>query len=80
MDLNKVSLVMGLKIEGFNIGHTSLKTDSSKVFKHEKVCSHNQYIFIPFVFDNIDFVAPETNKFLERVQNSCITISCPVKQ
>jgi hypothetical protein len=32
---------------------------SSKVVKHENVCSNNQHAFIPFAFDTFDFLAPD---------------------
>lgn len=76
MDLNRVSLVVGLKIEGFSVWHITLKINLNKVFKHEKMCSHNQHPFISFVFDNVDFLVSKTNNFLKRVKNLCITISC----
>lgn len=36
--------------------------------KHEKVCSDNQQVFIPFAFDTFGFLAPEAVDLLHRVQ------------
>jgi hypothetical protein len=36
--------------------------------KHEKVCSDNQHVFIPFVFDTIGFLAPDAVDLLKRIQ------------
>jgi len=41
---------------------------SSKVTKHEKTCSDNQYAFIPFAFDTFGFLAPVSVDLLHRVQ------------
>jgi hypothetical protein len=38
------------------------------VAKHEKMCSDNQHIFIPFTFDTFGFLAPEVVDLLKRVQ------------
>nr|GEW89410.1 auxilin-like protein [Tanacetum cinerariifolium] len=46
----------------------ALKEKSSKVAKREKACLENQHVFIPFAFDTFGFLAPETEKFLNRVQ------------
>jgi hypothetical protein len=50
------------------VGQTSLKAASSKMVKHEKACSDNQHVFIPFAFDTFDFLAPEAVDLLKRVQ------------
>jgi len=44
------------------------KAASSKVAKHEKACSDNQHVFIPFAFDTFGFLAPEAVDLLHRVQ------------
>jgi hypothetical protein len=36
--------------------------------KHEKACSDNQHIFIPFAFDTFGFLAPDAVNLLKRVQ------------
>jgi len=49
---------------GFDLGFTTFKIEnrgfivSNKVVRHEKVCSNNQHVFIPFVVDTINFLAP----------------------
>lgn len=57
---------MGLRTDGFNVGGTTLKDPSSKVFKHEKACPDNA--FIPFAFDTFGFLALEIIDLLQRVQ------------
>nr|GEZ01415.1 hypothetical protein [Tanacetum cinerariifolium] len=56
----------------------ALKAESSKVAKYEKACLENQHVFIPFAFDTFGFLAPETEKFLNRVQrvvqNECLAL------
>ena len=60
---------MGLGVGPFTIGQTALKVASSKVTKHEKACSDNQHVFIPFAFDTFSFLAPpEAVDLLHRVQ------------
>ncbi|GAU17410.1 hypothetical protein TSUD_232870 [Trifolium subterraneum] len=49
-------------------GWTALKAASSKMSKHEKACSDNQHVFIPFAFDTFGFLAPEAVNLLKRVQ------------
>jgi hypothetical protein len=68
VNLTEVSLLVVLETEDFTVGHTALKTASSKVAKHEKMCSDNQHIFIPFTFDTFGFLAPEVVDLLKRVQ------------
>ncbi|KAK2397766.1 hypothetical protein QL285_059309 [Trifolium repens] len=36
--------------------------------KHEKACSDNQHVFIPFGFDTFGFLAPEAVDLLKRIQ------------
>jgi hypothetical protein len=36
--------------------------------KHEKACSDNQHVFIPFAFDTFGFLAPEAVNLLKRIQ------------
>jgi hypothetical protein len=38
------------------LGHTTLKTASSKAAKHEKACSDNKHAIISFAFDTFDFL------------------------
>jgi hypothetical protein len=49
-----------------------LKAVSNKVVKHEKACSDNQHVFIPFAFDTFRFLAPVVVDLLQRVQLSLI--------
>jgi hypothetical protein len=60
---------VGLGVGDFTVGRTTLKAASSKMVKHEKACSDNQNIFIPFAFDTFGFLAPEAVDLLKRIQN-----------
>jgi len=60
---------VGLGAGPFIVGHAALKVASSKVTKHEKACSNNHHVFIPFAFDSFSFLAPEAIDLLHRVQN-----------
>jgi len=42
------SSLVGLVVGDFTIGRAALKVASSKVAKHEKMCSDNQHDFITF--------------------------------
>ncbi|GJX26535.1 hypothetical protein Tco_0232831 [Tanacetum coccineum] len=53
---------------GFTPGQTALKVASCKVTKHEKACTENQHVFIPFAFDTFGFLVPEAVELLSRVQ------------
>jgi hypothetical protein len=44
----EVSPLVGLRVQTSIVGQAALKTDSSKVVKHEKIYSDNQHIFIFF--------------------------------
>lgn len=44
-----------------------LKSVSSKVAKYEKMCFDN-HVYIPFVFDNFDFLTLKTMSLLPKVQ------------
>nr|GEU97610.1 putative exostosin-like protein [Tanacetum cinerariifolium] len=68
VDLTGVSPLVGFRENGFVAGQAALKAESSKVAKHEKACLENQHVFIPFAFDTFGFLAPKTEKFLNRVQ------------
>jgi hypothetical protein len=68
VDLTEASPLVGLGTEDFTVGYAALKAASSKVAKHEKVCSDNQHVFIPFAFDTSDFLAPKVIELLKRVQ------------
>nr|GEV86612.1 putative exostosin-like protein [Tanacetum cinerariifolium] len=68
VDLTGVSPLVGFRENGFVAGQAALKAESSKVAKHEKACLENQHVIIPFAFDTFGFLAPETEKFLNRVQ------------
>jgi hypothetical protein len=68
VDLTEVSPLAGLGTGDFTAGHAALKATSNKVAKHEKACSDNQHVFIPFAFDTFDFLAPEVVDLLKRVQ------------
>ena len=41
---------------------------SSKVIKHEKMCSDNQHTLILFAFDTFDFLSSDVVDLLHRVQ------------
>ncbi|CAJ2667597.1 unnamed protein product [Trifolium pratense] len=68
VDLTRVSPLVGLKTGDFIVGQEALKAASSKVVKHEKTCSDNQHVFIPFAFDTFGFLAPDVVDLLKRVQ------------
>jgi len=51
VNLIRVSPLLGLGVRAFMVGQAALKAASNKVVKHEKMCSHNQHIFIHFAFD-----------------------------
>jgi hypothetical protein len=68
MDLTGVSPLVGLTTGDFTVGHAALEAASSKVVKHERVCSENQHVFIRFAFDTFGFLAPEPVDILKRVQ------------
>jgi hypothetical protein len=59
---------VGLTTGDFTVGQTALKAASSKVVKHERACSNNQHVFIPFAFDTFGFLAPDVVNILKRVQ------------
>jgi hypothetical protein len=67
-DLTEISALVGLGVETFTVGGTTLKVATSKVTKHDKALSNNQHIFIPFAFTFFYFLAPETVDFLRRIQ------------
>ncbi|KAK2357042.1 hypothetical protein QL285_094353 [Trifolium repens] len=48
VDLTGVSPLVGLTTRDFTVGQAALKAASSKVAKHERVCSNNQHVFIPY--------------------------------
>ncbi|KAK2420855.1 hypothetical protein QL285_031545 [Trifolium repens] len=58
-DLTGVSPLVGLTTRDFAVGQAALKAASSKVAKHERVCSENQHVFIPFAFETFGFLASE---------------------
>ncbi|KAK2402907.1 hypothetical protein QL285_052393 [Trifolium repens] len=68
VDLTGVSPLVGLTTGDFTVGQAALKAASSKVAKHERACSENQHVFIPFAFDTFGFLAPEAVNVLKRVQ------------
>ena len=57
VDLTGVSPLVGLKDKGFVVGQAVLKTEASKVTKHEKACLENQHVFVPFAFDTFGGLA-----------------------
>jgi len=57
-------ITCGIKGRTFTVGQTTLKIMTNKMVKHEKACSSNQYIFIPFIFDTFDFLALENVLFI----------------
>ncbi|KAK2400699.1 hypothetical protein QL285_050372 [Trifolium repens] len=68
VDLTGVSPLVGLGVGDFIMGRAALKAASSKMAKHEKACTDNQHIFIPFAFDTFGCLAPEAVNLLKRVQ------------
>jgi len=52
VDLTGVSPLVKLGVRPFMVGHAA----STKVIKHEKMCSYNQHVFIPFTFDTFSFL------------------------
>jgi len=51
----------------FMVEHATLKVASNKMAEHEKECSDNQHVFIPFVFDIFGFLPLEVLDLLHRV-------------
>jgi hypothetical protein len=47
VDFTGVSPLVGLTTEDFTVGRTTFEVASSKMAKHESVCSNNQHAFIP---------------------------------
>jgi hypothetical protein len=74
VDLTRVSSLVGLTIGDFTVGQAALKTASSKVAKHERVCSNNQHAFIPFAFDTFGFLAADAVDILKIVQRVMIAM------
>lgn len=64
VDLTWVSPLVWVKTSDFTVVQTALKVASSKVVKHEKTCFNNQHVFILFVFNTFDFLAPKIIDFL----------------
>lgn len=58
VDLTRVYALMGMRTRGFNVRQTTFKVASSKIVKHEKVCSDKQYVFQRFMLDIFGFLAP----------------------
>jgi hypothetical protein len=63
-----VSPLVVLGVGDFTVGQEALKVGSSKMIKYENACFDNQHVFIPFAFDNFDFLTPETVDLLKRIQ------------
>jgi hypothetical protein len=53
VDLTGISPLVGLGVGGTD------NPASSKMVKHEKTCSDNQHVLIPFAFDTFNFLASE---------------------
>jgi hypothetical protein len=70
VDLTGVSPFAGLKTVDFIIGQTTSKAASIIVVKYERACSDNQHEFIPYVFDTLDFLAPDHCEYFERSSKS----------
>jgi len=66
--LTEVPLLEGLGTKALMVGQKTYKTALIKVVKHEKVCSHNQQVFIPFPFNTFGSQASEVVDLLHRVQ------------
>jgi hypothetical protein len=67
VDLTGVSSLIEPGVGNFIVRRAALKAASSKIAKHGKTCCDNQHVFIQFVFNTFDFLAPEAVNFL-RVQ------------
>jgi hypothetical protein len=61
-----VSPLVELMTKNFTVGRTALNVVSNKVAKHEKARSDNQHDFIPFAFDTIGFLEPDTANILKK--------------
>ena len=68
MDLTRFSPLVRLGVGDFPIGHATLNAASNKGTKHEKMCSDNQHVFIPFAFDIFCFLASKVVDLLRKVQ------------
>ncbi|PWA86491.1 hypothetical protein CTI12_AA140700 [Artemisia annua] len=68
VDLTGVSPLVELRGNGFTAGQAIMKAEMKKVDKHDKACSENQHVFVPFAFDTFGSLAPEAVRFLDRVR------------
>lgn len=68
MDWTGVSPLVGLRDGAFTVGQATFKAASNNLVEHEKTCSDNQHVFIPFAFDTFGFLAPEVVDLLHGVQ------------
>lgn len=68
VDLTGVSPLVDLRGKGFTAGQAVMKAETKKVDKHDKACSENQHVFVPFAFDTFGSLAPEAVRFLDRVR------------
>jgi hypothetical protein len=50
--------------------YTTMKTILSKMVKYKKICSDNQRVFIPFVFDTFNFLASEGVDILKSLKSN----------
>jgi hypothetical protein len=68
VDLTGVSPLVDLRGNGFTAGQAVMKAEMKKVDKHDKACSENQHVVVPFAFDTFGSLAPEAVRFLDRVR------------
>lgn len=64
VNLIGISTLVGLITGEFSLGYATLEVTSSKMVKHENVCSNNQHTFIPFAFDTFLFPRTRDNESL----------------
>jgi len=68
VDLTEGFTTCGIRCRAFYDRTGNPKSCVKKMSKHEKTCSHNQHVFIPFSFDIFCFLAPEVVDLPHRVQ------------
>lgn len=62
VNLTEVFPLMRLGTWGFTVEQTTLENISSKMIKYEKTCFDNQYGFIQFVLDTVDFLTQKNDR------------------
>lgn len=74
MDLILFYLHMSHKNECFMARQPILKVSICKIYKHDKACIINHYVFIPFTFDRFCFLAPKVAVEINRAQRFMHTL------